>query len=88
MGACFPPDFGGSCIGTPPDCLNCNLVLDCQEGQQEEEEGQREVFFNVVESEENGNFLFFVYLITPGDFSIASIAKYSKWSSNEAQCCM
>ena len=45
MGACFPPDFGGSCTGTPPECLQCNLALDCpQGGQQEEgEEGEGEV---------------------------------------------
>ena len=53
MGACFPPDFGGSCIGTPPDCLDCNLVLDCQGGQQEEEEGEVSPNdFRVVEPEE------------------------------------
>ena len=41
LGSCFPPDFGGSCTGTPPECLQCNLALDClQGGQQEEGEGE------------------------------------------------
>ena len=38
LGSCFPPDFGGSCTGTPPECLHCNLALDCPQGGQEEEE--------------------------------------------------
>ena len=28
-GSCFPPLFGGSCSGTPPECLDCNKALDC-----------------------------------------------------------
>ena len=28
-GSCFPPLFGGSCTGTPPECLDCNKALDC-----------------------------------------------------------
>ena len=43
LGSCFPPDFGGSCTGTPPECLHCNLALDCpQGGQEEQEEGEEE----------------------------------------------
>ena len=30
-GSCFPPLFGGSCSGTPPECLDCNKALDCTE---------------------------------------------------------
>ena len=30
-GSCFPPLFGGSCSGTPPECLDCNKALDCKE---------------------------------------------------------
>ena len=29
-GSCFPALFGGSCTGTPPECAECNLVLDCK----------------------------------------------------------
>jgi len=31
-GSCFPPDFGGSCIGTPRNCKDCNKVVDCELG--------------------------------------------------------
>ena len=30
-GSCFPPLFGSSCLGTPPECQDCNKVLDCSE---------------------------------------------------------
>ena len=28
-GSCYPPWAGGSCRGNPPECLHCNLALDC-----------------------------------------------------------
>ena len=28
-GSCFPPDFGGYCIGTPRGCEDCNTVVKC-----------------------------------------------------------
>ena len=31
-GSCFPPAFGGSCSGTPPECQDCKDAVDCQEG--------------------------------------------------------
>ena len=34
-GSCFPPLFGGSCSGTPPECLDCNKALDCTESTTE-----------------------------------------------------
>ena len=34
-GSCFPPLFGGSCSGTPPECLDCNKALDCTESATE-----------------------------------------------------
>ena len=34
-GSCFPPLFGGSCSGTPPECIDCNKVLDCIESTTE-----------------------------------------------------
>ena len=30
FGSCFPPDFGGSCSGTPAECQDCKLALDCE----------------------------------------------------------
>merc|ERR1712079_841255 len=35
QGSCFPEDFGGSCSGTPPECMDCNQVLgscNCEAG--------------------------------------------------------
>ena len=29
-GSCFPPEFGGKCVGIPDNCQNCNEVVDCQ----------------------------------------------------------
>ena len=29
-GSCFPPAYGGSCIGTPQECDNCNKAIACQ----------------------------------------------------------
>jgi len=28
-GSCFSPDFGGSCSGTPPECLDCKEEVNC-----------------------------------------------------------
>ena len=28
-GSCFPPDFGGSCSGTPPECQECKDAVNC-----------------------------------------------------------
>ena len=44
-GSCFPPSFGGSCSGTPPECLDCNKALDCTESATEltESENSSEV---------------------------------------------
>ena len=39
-GSCFPPLFGGSCSGTPPECLDCNKQLDCEETTTELTESQ------------------------------------------------
>ena len=30
MGSCFSKKFGGKCSGTPPECQNCNQVLNCE----------------------------------------------------------
>ena len=35
-GSCFPPSFGGSCSGTPPECQDCSKALECQEDDGEE----------------------------------------------------
>ena len=29
FGSCFPASFGGSCNGIPPECMDCNQVLEC-----------------------------------------------------------
>ena len=29
FGSCFPASFGGSCNGIPPECMDCNKVLEC-----------------------------------------------------------
>ena len=34
-GSCFPPLFGGSCSGTPPECHDCNKALHCTESATE-----------------------------------------------------
>ena len=30
IGSCFSKKFGGKCSGTPPECQNCNQVLNCE----------------------------------------------------------
>ena len=53
LGSCFPPDFGGACKGTPPECLQCKLALYCpKEEDQKKEEGVSPNDFRVVEPEE------------------------------------
>ena len=32
QGSCFPRSFGGSCSGTPAECIDCNLKITCNEG--------------------------------------------------------
>ena len=32
MGSCFSKFFGGMCFGTPPQCQDCNQVVDCSRG--------------------------------------------------------
>ena len=36
-GSCFPPDFRGSCSGTPPECKDCKIALSCLPEVDEEE---------------------------------------------------
>ena len=36
VGSCFPPLFGSSCTGTPPECSDCNKVLNCSKQEDEE----------------------------------------------------
>ena len=31
-GACFPPDFGGACVGIPSKCEECKKKVDCSGG--------------------------------------------------------
>jgi len=37
-GSCFPARFGGGCSGTPPECQECNRVIDCENSQEPEQE--------------------------------------------------
>ena len=30
QGSCFSKSFGGFCSGTPPECLDCNRVIECE----------------------------------------------------------
>ena len=50
-GSCFPPDFGGSCSGTPPECKECKNAVDCYEAI-EEEENNIEVFGGIEATNE------------------------------------
>ena len=38
VGSCFPALFGGTCNGTPPECLECNKVLDCEADSEDKED--------------------------------------------------
>jgi len=38
QGSCFPARFGGGCSGTPPECQECNRVINCEKSPEPEQE--------------------------------------------------
>ena len=48
VGSCFPPDFGGTCSGTPPECQECKDAVDCYEAIEEEDKNIE--FFGGIET--------------------------------------
>jgi len=35
-GSCFPARFGGGCRGSPPECQECNRVINCENSPEPE----------------------------------------------------
>ena len=53
-GSCFPPDFGGSCSGTPPECQECKDAVNCDVEEGEEDNLAVGVDLPVATSSEQG----------------------------------